>query len=104
MAYLHKFFKVHSLTQYNCKLVGATCLFLAAKVHYVPVSLKQAVCSFFDMEKRWLHVTHWKPMTKERELIYLSKFERMESQVLVALNFEVDVELPYKVLKDFCES
>jgi len=59
MIYLHKYYKQHSLINklapsslYQSTLIAASCVFLAAKVCYVPVTLDRTVKAFFDIEKK----------------------------------------------------
>lgn len=53
MIYIHKFFKINSLLRVSSpNLIAASCVFLAAKVRYVPISLKSAAHAFFKLEIR----------------------------------------------------
>ena len=54
-------------------MVGAVCLFLAAKVHYIPVSLKQAISTFFYFENRYKK-NDLAQLDVQKESVYHKKF------------------------------
>jgi hypothetical protein len=82
MVYLHKFFKSVSLPpEEQSFIIASSCVFLAAKVRYTPVSLRKAAQAFYELEKRR------KPQLKaslseERENYYKQLIEDAEFQVI----------------------
>lgn len=82
MVLIHKFFKTHSLNSISSKLLlASSCVFLVAKVLYVPVSLGKIVQEFFNLEKRHIQgATGHAPasLSRERELTYRVLIENME--------------------------
>lgn len=109
MIYLHKYYKRHSLLSSSLnytnppKIIAASCIFLAAKILYVPLSLKTIAQTFFSIEKKenaQLRYTNY--LSIEREYYFRDMFEEAELQVLDALGFEFECELPYKYIREFC--
>jgi hypothetical protein len=104
MVLIHKFFKAHSLTSFTSSLlpVSASCVFLAAKVLYVPLTLDKVVLAFFKLEKRLNREgLSNASLTHDRQLYYRAMIEEMELKVLEAIGFELDLELPYASLRGF---
>lgn len=71
-------------------------------MRYTPVSLKKAVAAFFDIEKRRNPQLMKAQLSQEREFHYRDKFEEAEQEVLCALAFDLDLELPYRHISEFC--
>lgn len=104
MIFLHKFFKLNSLLKIDSPyIIAASCVFLAAKVRYMPITLNKAVEAFFEIEKRrnpsQLNRTI---LSEERQDHYRVLFIQNESLVLNAIGYDFECEAPYKYLDDFC--
>jgi hypothetical protein len=104
MILIHKFFKIHSLKSVTSNLlIAASCVFLTAKILYMPVILEKVVQAFFTIEKRLNpSVMMRATLSKERELHYRTLIEEMESKVLETIGFDTELELPYPSIKAFC--
>ena len=107
MVLIHKYFKLHSLksvSSSNQLLIAASCVFLVSKVLYMPISLEKAVEAFFSIEKRLNNKQLMRAtLSKEREAHYREIIETMESNVLYSLGFDLDLDLPYNIIRTFCE-
>ena len=106
MFYLHKYFKQHSFLSHSSSPsptnIAASCVFLASKVCYSPIHLHVAVKVFFDIEKKMTPSLRSSSLSLDREFYYRDLFEKAEFLLLETLGFELECELPYKVLSDFC--
>ena len=105
MVIIHKYFKIHSLQSVSSHLLmSASCVFLVAKVLYMPLTLEKVIQAFFSIEKR-LNPTHLMRATlsKDRENHYRDLIEAMESNILESLGFDLDMDLPYNSIRCFCE-
>jgi hypothetical protein len=105
MVLIHKFFKNQTLNSVtSLLLVATTSVFIAAKVLYVPLTLEKVVQAFFHIEKR-LNPSQLKRtvLSKEREAHYREMIEEMEFKILFTNGFDLEIDLPYKHIRSFCE-
>lgn len=104
----HKYFKIQSLVKLSSPssrlFIAASSVFIAAKVLYMPVSLEKAVQALFHIEKRLNPASMMKAtLSKDRENHYREQLEKIEFEILFAIGFDFELELPYKHLRAFCE-
>lgn len=101
MVIIHKFFRRRSLVNLSSPLlfIATSCVFISAKILYMPVTLEKTVHALFAIEKQRNKAAMMNTsLSKDRENYYRSSLEKIEFEILTVIGFDFELELPYKYL------
>lgn len=75
-------------------IIATSCVFLACKVCYAPISLKTAATAYFVIDKSRNPLVRTSALTLDKEIHYSDLFEQAEFQILESIAFDFECELP----------
>jgi len=89
----------------NVPMIASACLFLASKVVERPVSLNNIVKAYSIIDRQVKTAKNPKliipPLSPSAIEKLRTQFKAIEFEILCAINFELTVDLPYRVIDEY---